>query len=230
MRLSFYNADPAYCNFLSKYDSRVPYTFDKKYRRPFVGIVIETANGIKYYAPLTSPKPKHLTMNNTIDFHKINNGIWGAINFNNMIPINEQSLSKVNLKIEPNDTKDDIDYKNLLSNQLSWCNSNRDAIINKARKLYKIITEGKAPEKLSKRCCDFKLLETKCIEYMNIINVRQAQIDAAAALSEKIKSGNLTNEDINAFNNMQIDQLKESIEAIKNKQTYNQFKDHDLSR
>lgn len=49
--------------------------------------ILFTVNGFHYYAPLTSPKPKHLQMKNQIDFLKINQGQWGAINFNNMIPV-----------------------------------------------------------------------------------------------------------------------------------------------
>lgn len=95
---------------------------DRKSIRPFVGIVF-SVNGFHYYAPLTSPKLKHLHMKNQIDFLKIKNGEWGAINFNNMIPVLPQCLSKVERRILETDTKPDIDYKNLLSNQLSWCNS-----------------------------------------------------------------------------------------------------------
>ena len=38
----------------------------------------------EYFAPLSSPKPKHKKMKNTIDFLKIKNGELGAVNFNNM--------------------------------------------------------------------------------------------------------------------------------------------------
>jgi len=42
-----------------------------------------------------------------------------------MIPVHEQSLRRVNNKINLNDSKEDIQYKKLLSNQLDWCNANR---------------------------------------------------------------------------------------------------------
>ena len=50
--------------------------------------------------------------------------------------------------------------KELLNNQLDWCNDNIDNIIKKANKLYRLITQS--PEKsinLTRRCCDFKKLE-----------------------------------------------------------------------
>ena len=49
-----------YCNFLRKFDKKVPYNFDKKKRRPFIGVLFEV-NDYLYFAPLTSPKSKHLS-------------------------------------------------------------------------------------------------------------------------------------------------------------------------
>ena len=52
-------------------------------------------------------------------------------------------------------------YVSLLNDQLDWCNENQEAIIRKAEKLYRLITEN--PDKLpllTKRCCDFIRLET----------------------------------------------------------------------
>ena len=72
MRFSFYTIDTSYCNFLRQFDAKVPHTLDKKSSRPFVGIIFSIMD-FKYYAPLTSPKPKHLKMSNQIDFLKINN-------------------------------------------------------------------------------------------------------------------------------------------------------------
>lgn len=164
MNFSFYMADPDYCDFLRKSDPCVPYTMDKKSARPFVGVIF-VVNGFHYYAPLTSPKPKHLHMKNQIDFLKINNGIWGAINFNNMIPVPVEYLTKIEMRIFNTDSKKDIDYKNLLSNQLSWCNAHRDLIVRQAKKLYHAIVQGTAWENLSARCCDFLLDEKLCMDF-----------------------------------------------------------------
>lgn len=158
MNLSFYTVSPAYCDFLRKTDPRVPFTMDSKSIRPFVGIVF-SINGCQYYAPLTSPKEKHLHMKNQIDFLKIKGGEWGAINFNNMIPVLPECLKKVEIRFLETDTKPDIDYKNLLSNQLSWCNSHKDAILRQAEKLYNMIAGGRAWGNLAGRCCDFPLDE-----------------------------------------------------------------------
>lgn len=164
MNFSFYMVDSKYCDFLREVDPCVPYTMEQKAIRPFVGIVF-TVNGFNYYAPLTSPKPKHLHMKNQIDFLKIKNGEWGAINFNNMIPVPFEKLTKVDMRITDADSKADVDYKNLLTNQLSWCNAHRDTILKQAEKLYITIVEGKAWDKLESRCCNYALDEKRCIAY-----------------------------------------------------------------
>ncbi len=164
MHFSFYTVDSDYCNFLRKTDSCVPYTMDCKADRPFIGIIF-AINNFHYYAPLTSPKPKHLHMKNQIDFLKIKNGEWGAINLNNMIPVPVNSLKFVELKIMESDSRQDIAYKNLLSNQLSWCNSHKEMILKQADKLYHLIVEGKAWESLANRCCNFALDEKQCSSY-----------------------------------------------------------------
>ncbi len=161
MRLSFFTVNSDYCERLRKHDPRVPYTFDAKKNRPFVGIVYSIGCH-SYYAPLTSPKPKHQAMKNQVDFLKIAGGAYGAINFNNMIPILPDQCEKIDITSMVIRCEADEQYKNLLENQLSWCNSNIDNILSKARKLYELVTTRRAPAQLLSRCCDFKLLEKVC--------------------------------------------------------------------
>lgn len=173
MNFAFYRADAAYCDFLRRSDPCVPYTMDAKSSRPFVGIVF-SVNGYNYYAPLTSPKQKHLKMKNQIDFLKINGGEWGAINFNNMIPIHNSSLQPIEIQILPTDDKEIVDYKNLLANQLSWCNKNENAvfIMSKAQKLYDTIISNTARPQLAKRCCNFALDEEQYRIYCRAHNLK----------------------------------------------------------
>lgn len=163
MSLKLYNANPEWCDLLRTIDKCVPLTKDGKENRPFVGIVL-SVNGFNYYAPFTSPKDKHKTMHNQIDFMKINEGEWGAINFNNMIPINDANLKKADLKVLPTDSEEDRNYKLLMANQLSWCKSNEASILAKANKLYWTIVNGKAWDTLARRCCNFKVLETEILK------------------------------------------------------------------
>lgn len=78
-----------YCDYLRKFDPRVAYNMNEKEIRPFVGILFKIED-CEYFAPLSSPKPKHKKMKNTIDFLKIKNGELGAVNFNNMIPVKRE--------------------------------------------------------------------------------------------------------------------------------------------
>jgi protein AbiQ len=140
-----------------------------KSNRPFVGILV-LVNGNKYCVPLSSPKPKFENKKNGVDFMKIldetrknehgTNVTIGALNFNNMLPVTESVLSEINIKISKNDTSRTVNYKNLLIKQLDWCQKNKIGILNKANKLYTLVT--KYPEQnrhLVRRCCDFKKLE-----------------------------------------------------------------------
>lgn len=50
--------DTKYCDYLRKFDSRVPYNYNEKELRPFVGVLFEI-DDCMYLAPLSSPKAKH---------------------------------------------------------------------------------------------------------------------------------------------------------------------------
>ena len=150
-----------YCNYLHYYEPKIPYIEDEKENRPFVGVVL-CVNGKNFFAPLTSPKPKHLTMKDMQDFLKIDHGNLGGINLNNMIPIPKRYLEKIEIE-----NIEDEKYKNMLKNQMKWINLNTLRINNRARNLYYLVTQNKATKQLIDRCCDFKLLEKKCQEYMN---------------------------------------------------------------
>ena len=73
--------DKDYCNYLRKFDNKVSYNYAEKENRPFVGILFRV-NSLEYFAPLSSPKEKHLKMKNMVDFFKIDDGKLGVINFN----------------------------------------------------------------------------------------------------------------------------------------------------
>ena len=107
--MKFYYIKDDYINFLRKYDKTV--ADNKEESRPYVGTIIEI-DGNKYYAPFTSPKPKHKKMKNGLDFRKIENGNLGAINLNNMIPVVESAVIPINFR----DIKD-ANYKKLLQKQ-----------------------------------------------------------------------------------------------------------------
>jgi len=72
-RLILVKINSDYCDFLRTFDKRVPYNYDKKLNRPFVGVLFRVDN-YHYFAPLSSPKRKHLKM------HKLQKK-WKFIHF-----------------------------------------------------------------------------------------------------------------------------------------------------
>ena len=158
--------DYKYCDYLREYDYRVAYNKGSKELRPYIGVLFNIKN-IEYFAPLSSPKDKHKKMRDTIDLIRINNGEYGVINFNNMLPVQSNNYDVLYL----NSPKNNIELKrfNLLKKQLRWMNSNRDIIYKNAITLYTLYKNNQLPSRIRKRCCDFILLEDKCQEYNNTL-------------------------------------------------------------
>ena len=163
-KLILVKIDKNYCNYLRKFDSKVPYNFGKKETRPFIGVLFKVENCM-YFAPLSSPKPKHIKMKSKIDFLKIDNGKLGVINFNNMLPVLNDNIEKIDLGKETKETEKK--YLKLLKEQLYWLNRNNVKIYKKSERLYRKYICGKLDVKTASRCCNFKLLEEKCNLYKN---------------------------------------------------------------
>ncbi|WP_196607221.1 type III toxin-antitoxin system ToxN/AbiQ family toxin [Pectinatus frisingensis] len=156
MSLKIYEIDEEYTKYLYTIDKRVCLEHKDRQTRKFVGVVL-SINNINYYAPLSSPKPKHLKMQNSqIDIIKIVNGEYGIINLNNMIPVSNNAVTVINI-----DKIVDIKYANILRKQARFLNTNEEKIYKKTIKLYNMIIKKRANKKLICRCCDFKLLEAK---------------------------------------------------------------------
>lgn len=173
MRFNLYRIEPDYCGYLQQFDNRVPYAASPdKITRPFIGVGIEI-DGFNYMAPLSSPKPKHIKMKETVDFIKIKGGKLGVINLNNMIPVPKGIAKMINL----NAPIINREYSELLKNQLFWCNQsqNRQIILKKARNLYHYHKKGTLYPNHEKRCCNFTLLEEKAQEYINAPTQNNAQ-------------------------------------------------------
>lgn len=118
----------------------------------------------EYFAPLSSPKTKHLNMKNNIDIVKIDVGWLGVVNFNNMIPVRKNNYELFDLKKIPLDTYE-LKRQNLLKSQLFWLNRNIKRVKGKVCNLYNKYKNNKLPDRLKSRCCNFILLEEKCNDY-----------------------------------------------------------------
>ena len=165
MRKTLYlvKLDYDYCNYLRKFDHKVPYNYDEKKLRPFVGVLFKV-DKFMYFAPLSSPKPKHLKLKSKLDFLKIDGGKLGAINFNNMLPVTNKNVIKIDLEQE-NITKSEEKYLKLLKEQLYWLNRHKDKLYDRSKKLYDKYLNKTLDVNIAKRCCNFNLLEEKCYKY-----------------------------------------------------------------
>lgn len=156
--LKLYYIDDEYIDFLRKHDAKVPY--NKSQTRPFIGVVYRL-NGNIFFAPLSSPKPKHIKMNEkAMDIFKIDKGKLGIVNINNMLPAPIQCLTEVLPQIE------EQRYRILLTNQITFLNNHKRALLTKVKQFQNVYRKGLLPDSIKERCCDFNLLEEKCIAYM----------------------------------------------------------------
>ncbi len=155
--LKIYYIDNKYIDYLRKFDNRVAY--NKTKARPYIGVVY-TFNNQTYFAPLSSPKSKHLTMNkNAPDLFKIKEGELGIVNINNMIPTPISCLTEVLPLVK------DKQYKKLIIEQTTYLNDNKKRLMNKVKKFILQYNKNYLPKGIMDRCCDFNLLEEKCREY-----------------------------------------------------------------
>ena len=233
-KLGLYTMDVNYVAELAKVDNKVMSVSPQQHkeRRPFVGVVV-ICNNKEYCIPLTSPKPKHATMKNDKDFMKLSDkdgNPLGAMNFNDMIPVDKRLIKIINVNPSPTDTHQDTVYKNLLQKQLIWCNDNKDIILKRADKLYKLITE--TPEKipkLTKRCCDFKKLEAALEKYLIdtglekpkqeyiIKKVSEDEFNALKSSGMNFQTAVKDNQRVIRFKAEQKEQVEKIINNLKNK-------------
>ena len=157
-KLKLYYISEDYIKYLRKYDNKVP--SNKNTTRPYIGIVYQY-NGFNYFAPLSSPKEKHLKMNKkAIDIWKIDDGKLGIINFNNMLPCQNNLLTEVLPTIT------DVKYRKLLENQIELINKDRNIMLKKIITFHNKYNENLLTENVKNRCCNFRLLELKCQVYI----------------------------------------------------------------
>lgn len=165
-KLKWYVADKEYVKYLRKFDKKVENIDYNTKLKPYIGILI-TINEFNYYVPISSAKEKHYKIKEGMDFIKIvqNDKIIGVLNLNNMIPILDNNVEVLKYKdIEEyrefvNDKEKKL-YISFLSFELDLINEKMEKIKKNAMKLYNEKINN--PESnVSKRCCDFKLLEEK---------------------------------------------------------------------
>lgn len=171
-KLRWYIADKEYVKYLKQFEEKVENIEYSEKLKPYIGILINI-NGFDYYVPISSVKEKHYKMSNRMDFVKIiqKEKIIGVLNLNNMIPISDNNVKQLKYEQieEYREFKTEEEkrlYISFLSFELALINRNAEKIIKNANDLYNEKKNNKNSN-ISKRCCDFKLLEEKSILYKN---------------------------------------------------------------
>ena len=94
---------------------------------------------------------------------KIDNVKYRIVNFNNMIQVTNENYVEFDLnKKATNKEKFRIE---LMQNQLRLLINNKKEIYTKSKLLYNLYKNNKLPDNVKERCCNFPLLEEKCIKY-----------------------------------------------------------------
>ena len=67
--LKLYEINPLYIKYLAQYQKHIFWSDGNKATRKYIGIVLQI-DGMNYFAPLSSFKPKHTKMKESVDFIK----------------------------------------------------------------------------------------------------------------------------------------------------------------
>ena len=122
------------------------------------------------------PNPNIKKMSNSLDFHKLQDEstryLYAVLNINNMIPVPDNCLTQ--LKYNQIDCfrsfKSDKEKNRIIficSKKEKFLIDNiQNTLQNKAMKLYQKCI-AKPDSSLAARCCNFKMLEEKCLSYLH---------------------------------------------------------------
>ena len=157
--IKLYEVNPKYIDYLTAF---APHLFHNKApgqsnERKYIGVIL-SVNGMDYFAPLSSFKPKHAKMPEAVDFIKIKN--YAVININNMFPVPEGLVCYVDISKERN-----AKYKSLLLAEYRAIKAIQEKIRKNAKIVYTHKIENGNATALARRCNDFLLLEDACKKY-----------------------------------------------------------------
>ena len=162
MKLKFYEVDSEYIKYLKENaDDKIPNLEYEKHKKFFCGIVL-TINNFNYFAPVSSYNKKAHTVFLIMDKDRKTNELKpiSSLRFSFMFPCPIEYLNQKDF------SKEDEKYRNLLRKELHYCNENREKIKKLANMVYKLGLNEKTRERFN--ICDFKKLEEKCLEYINL--------------------------------------------------------------
>lgn len=168
--LDLYKVDMKYIRNLMNVDHKNVLSVSSqnhKNNRLFVGIIVVLGNH-KYCIPLSSVegKAKYEKMSENITLRKIRDSeenLIGILNLNNMIPVRDEYIKKVDVFNLPEKTESQKKYKKKCIAEYKWINSanNENDICQLAKELYRMYISGQ-PFKKKSICANFPALEKEC--------------------------------------------------------------------
>ena len=160
--LLFYTVDRNYIRYLSEFESHISYNKDEiGHSRPYLGIVLRIEK-YEYFVPLYSYKEHYEKYKNNPSFFFVydrKNKPLAIIKFSAMIPVPDNINVTSILEYDKQDKK----YRDLISAEYRYINSNKREIYIRANKMYIAVTKHKN-NFLKTIACNFRLLEEKSID------------------------------------------------------------------
>ena len=177
MKLNLYSISDKYIQYLRNFDSKVYDNKEgnRKHTRKYIGVVLNI-NNFDYFVPFSSPKNSDyddaacskikksiIPIVRIIDKDKYGNyTLYGTLRISNMIPVPISEITPYFVKNEK-----DKKYKDLILAEIEFIRKNSDKIIKNAKVLYER-KERDMDIKYLKNTVNFKFLERKCLEYINL--------------------------------------------------------------
>lgn len=171
--MEIYSVDDSYISYLFSFDNKVLKNDGLSYKksRKYVGCVIEM-NGWRYFIPLSSWKPKDFETKNgvtlirkdTIPIIRVTNSsrtrLYCTLKISNMVPVPKDCLCFYDVHSE-----NDLKYKMLMLNEISYIKSNESKIEKNAQLIYKQRVSNEFHIAYIRNTVDFALLESKAEEW-----------------------------------------------------------------
>lgn len=163
-KIYLYTISNSYINYLQQFDTKIS-LHNSTQGSVYVGAVLEISNDVSYFVPLTSySKGKEERMKRrkqlVLGLHELgdSDNKLGYMLFNNMIPVPKTELQLIDLSDQS------IPKNRMMKLQQTYMRSILIGIENKSAVVYRKQIYG--DPYYVRWCCDFTLLERKCIEFI----------------------------------------------------------------
>jgi len=121
--LKFYDVEQQYIRYLQQWDTRIPHLSGTRNEKFACGIVLEI-NGHQYFAPISSFREQQRS---NIVIQNNEGHAVGSVRFRFMFPITVWQAKVKDF------AKEDAKYRELLREELAFCNKHRERIRKKAK-------------------------------------------------------------------------------------------------